>query len=272
VILPHEDLENMQIAIHYESKGRCKDEKGKLNLDLILERAGPDIDYLCQHYFGHPNYLRIDGKPVLVFYLSRNMEKAGLMRETSATMQNAARKCGEDGLFLIGDHAFQGNFIPLDYLDAITNYDVHGSTPTTNGYALQDGVDHYFVQQQEWRDQAHQQGVHYAPVANPGFNNRASTSPNAPLSRKLDPTLPLGSLFRELLRQAVEMVDMAAGNLLFVNSWNEWHEDTQIEPALQETSFTEPFNLTQGMAYEGYAGYATLYLDLLREMTTVTDE
>ena len=48
-----------------------------------------------------------------------------------------------------------------------------------------------------------------------------------------------------------------------VNSFNEWHEDTQVEPAVGERT-TEPFDLTQGVEY---SGYGTLYLDLLRQAT-----
>jgi len=43
----------------------------------------------------------------------------------------------------------------------------------------------------------------------------------------------------------------------------------QIEPALLEAPATGPLNLTQGLEYEGYSGYGTLYLDLLRMMTSI---
>jgi len=231
VILPHPDLGTLKIAVHYESKGRAKDPKsGLTNWTLLLERAGPDVAHLCEHYFSHPNYLRVanDGRPVVVVYLSRILEGAGLMRETAAIMQEAARQCGEPrGLFLVGDHAFQTNFIPLEYLNAITNYDVYGSlTSMVGNYAHQTGVDAYAADQQEWRDRAHAADVQYIPAATPGFNDRAMSNPHTALSRKLDPNAPLGSLFVASLEQAIQMVDASAGNLLFVTSWNEWHEDT----------------------------------------------
>ena len=228
VILPHPELGDLQIAVHYESRGRTKDPiTGERNMTLILERAGPDVLYLCEHYFAHPNYLRIDGKPVLVFYLSRSFEQAGLMREATRLMREAAQQCGEQGIYLVGDHAFRKSFLPLDYLDAITNYDVHNSlNAATDGYAYQAGIDQYTESQGRWRDRAHQQGVQYVPAVIPGFNNRALANPSSLLSRRMAPDWPLGSLFEETLRQARNMVDPSANNLLFVVSWNEWHEDT----------------------------------------------
>lgn len=48
-----------------------------------------------------------------------------------------------------------------------------------------------------------------------------------------------------------------------VNSFNEWHEDTQIEPA-QGTSTSLPETLTHGIEYDGYG---ELYLNILRQET-----
>ncbi len=55
----------------------------------------------------------------------------------------------------------------------------------------------------------------------------------------------------------------SASNLLLVNSFNEWHEDSQIEPVGGEGT-SDPVLYTQGIEY---VGYGELYLDILREMT-----
>jgi hypothetical protein len=65
------------------------------------------------------------------------------------------------------------------------------------------------------------------------------------------------------LKNARTLVDPKAYNVLMVNSFNEWHEDTQIEPTIG-ASTTLPYNLTYGVEYHGY-GY--LYLDILRNGT-----
>jgi hypothetical protein len=88
-----------------------------------------------------------------------------------------------------------------------------------------------------------------------------------PLSRKLTDTGEFGSLFRAILQGTKPLVDGALGNLIMVTSWNEWHEDTQIEPVqtAAPTSVDDSpsgSDFTAGLPYEGYH---LRYLDILRE-------
>jgi hypothetical protein len=50
------------------------------------------------------------------------------------------------------------------------------------------------------------------------------------LSRQLYKGTEEGSLFKESLKKALELIDKSTNNLLMVNSFNEWHEDSQIGP------------------------------------------
>jgi glycoprotein endo-alpha-1,2-mannosidase len=91
---------------------------------------------------------------------------------------------------------------------------------------------------------------------------------HAALARKLSPDAEPGSLFRESLRQALEHVQESTSNLLLVNSFNEWHEDSQIEPVAGEAT-REPVLYTQGIEY---VGYGELYLDILGSTTKDTSD
>lgn len=174
-------------------------------------------------------------------------------------------------LFLVGDQSFGvppttgDEYLPFNFLDAVTNYDVYGTLPKP--YATATGLQKYYRQQAQWRELARKQGCKFIPSVSPGYNDRGIRLEvdHAPLSRKLNnATDKFGSLFRYALRKAIPQVDRATNYLVVVNSFNEWHEDTQIEP-VNGTLTTKPYNYTQSIEYDGYG---TLYLDMLKTMTT----
>lgn len=264
VILNHKDLGDHQVGIFYETSGRIPEDR-----NFSTSNVESDIEYLCKTYFDHPNYYRVDGRPVLFLYLSRKLETAGQMEEVVLLMRSVAEFWGHD-LYLVGDHVFatpptgDDTFLPFLYLDAVTNYDVYGSMGAT-GYAGQDAVDSYYHNQHLWRQEARLKKCGYIPAVSPGYNDRGVRleADHAPLSRRLTSNSAEGSLFEAGLRHARYLVDDAVGDLLMVNSFNEWHEDSQIEPASGTTAST-PFKLTLGLEY---TGYGELYLDLLRKAT-----
>ncbi len=61
-----------------------------------------DIQYICSEYFDHPNYYKIDGRPVLVVYVTRKLHNDGILEEALLTMRSEASKCGHN-IYLIGD-------------------------------------------------------------------------------------------------------------------------------------------------------------------------
>merc|ERR1711935_367269 len=118
------------------------------------------------------------------------------------------------------------------------------------------------------------QNCAFIPAVSPGFNDRGvrPEKDRIPLSRKLNESSTEGSLFEAALQEARTIVDPNMGNLLMVNSWNEFHEDTQIEPVVpvnavygvRPTPTNLPTNLTYGLEYEGYGH---LYLLILKRET-----
>jgi glycoprotein endo-alpha-1,2-mannosidase len=268
-ILSHTDvLDNIKIALHYETSRLLSDD-GTVRFD----RIATDMQYICENYFNHGNYFQIDGRPVLVMYLTRSMERLGVLKQVIESMKLAAADSGYNNIYIIGDHAFnepsadaESTFTDsgLAMLDAITNYDVYGAT-SPKGYTKQAGVDEYFAEQEQWIQLCAAIGLAYVPAVSPGFNDRGVRleTNHAALSRKLSSNDSEGSLFRASLLQAVELVQESTSNLLLVNSFNEWHEDSQIEPVVGDTTRL-PSLYTQGLQY---FGYGDLYLNILRDMT-----
>ena len=100
VILPHADLGDMKVAIHYETAGRVR---------FGLTGISSDMEHMCDHYFDHPNYYKVNGRPVVFVYVTRKLEQDGNLEPTILTMRTSASKCGHD-VYLVGDHVFDSAF------------------------------------------------------------------------------------------------------------------------------------------------------------------
>jgi len=283
-IMKHRDIGTNKVALFYESRGRILGGSG-----LKLDNVASDMDYICTNYFGNEKYFTIhDGRPVLFVYLTRKLHELDLLVNVIDSMRITAASHGYNP-YIVGDQVFarapikqEGSYLPFDYLDGVTGYDVFGSIMSTqtnqqasSSYAgTNEGVQEYIQQSQEWKRLAQLQSCTFIPAVTPGYNDRGGKSKDAdkhiPLSRRLTRNEEAGSLFRTLLEEARYLVDEGASNLLMVTSFNEWHEDTQIEPTVITDSVTAlPLALTQGVEYEGYGA---LYLNILRNMTEDDDD
>lgn len=275
VIMPHEDLEGTRIALFYETTSRIKK-----SANYSTANVYSDVAYMAKNYFDDPNYMRIDGRPVLFVYLTRVLSRVGKLGETIALMRLAAMENGGHDLYVMGDQVFNeapddGNtYEPFDLLDGVTNYDIYGNLRRPDGYAGIERLTDLVNRNKEWRDQTRVHGnCDFVPGIAPGYNDRSVRDGNTALSRKLDKGEPEGSLFRASLEMALGLTEDSTGNMLMITSWNEWHEDTQIEPVVNiEQSSDNPWNLTcygdpcaKALTYEAYG---ELYLDILRDVTS----
>jgi Glycosyl hydrolase family 99 len=233
VILKHTDLnKNHKIALLYEGGGRGI----KASAGWDTSNVYPDMEYICSVYFDHPNYYRIQNKPVIVIYLSRQMHDKGVLTTVLRNMRQAAQDKCQTEIFIIGDHVWksppQGTafYAPFDTpgasLDAVTNYDVYGNVGSTP-YATQVKINQHYERQRQWKSFSAGKGVGYIPGTSPGYNDRGVRlgNNNMGLSRRLNGREDeAGTLFAAHLVQARQLVSDQLGNLLLVNSWNEWHE------------------------------------------------
>ena len=107
-------------------------------------------------------------------------------------------------LLLVGDQTFgvpptNGNeYLPFNYVDAVTNFDVYGTLPKP--YATAAGIRNYYHQQAQWRELARKQECKFISSVSPGFNDRGiridANHPPLSRARKLNFTDDdFGSLF-----------------------------------------------------------------------------
>eukprot|EP00521_Asterionellopsis_glacialis_P007139 CAMPEP_0195288742 /NCGR_PEP_ID=MMETSP0707-20130614/5283_1 /TAXON_ID=33640 /ORGANISM="Asterionellopsis glacialis, Strain CCMP134" /LENGTH=665 /DNA_ID=CAMNT_0040348643 /DNA_START=154 /DNA_END=2151 /DNA_ORIENTATION=+ len=275
VIMTHPDLGGTQIALFYETYSQIP--RDTWNISAVY----PDLAYAATTYFDHPNYYRIQGRPVLFVYVSRALHRAGVLEDVIRDMRAACRANGNHHVYIVGDNAYNTApeavefYKPFVLLDAITNYDVYGSMGRPKGYAGYEGVENYRRQQLGWRTAANSQNCGFIPSISPGYNDRSTRleSGHPALSRCIVEGAPVGSLFQEQLLNAFDLRDDNAGGIIMVNSFNEWHEDTQIEPvisyingtAVEFVTTSQPEIYTQGY---NYTAYGNLFMEMVRLATT----
>jgi glycoprotein endo-alpha-1,2-mannosidase len=265
-VLPTIEKSSMKFALLYESVDRLR-----LNNQPFTNRTSEDMRYICENYFSHKNYYKINDRPVLFIYATRVIARIGnMLDETISNFRKIASASGFK-IYLVGDHAFgpspTSSSKAFHSLDAITNYDVYGRLGRY--YVGEQELQKFYRNQNRWKVRAAIQDCAFMPSVTPGFNDRGVRldKNHEPLSRKLTKDGTEGSFFKLSLQLAKKQVDDNADNLLVVTSFNEWHEDTQIEPVVGKTSKV-PHMYTLGIEYEGYG---TLYLDILRAVTKDLD-
>jgi len=156
-------------------------------------------------------------------------------------------------------------------MDAITTYNLYDSSRTAQaGYGvssrlLSDSLALY----ERYRRAVPEKPI--IPLALPGYNDRGLRldADHHAIPREWAPGAGEGTFFAEWLeRFTIPLIDPRLPMML-VTSWNEWSEDTAIEPvaAAPATSSDQSRSgaiYTQGYRYEGYGNR---YLDILREKT-----
>ncbi|MCU0858061.1 MAG: hypothetical protein MUC65_06630, partial [Pontiellaceae bacterium] len=82
-----------------------------------------------------------------------------------------------------------------------------------------------------------------------------------------------GDVFRAMIRRAaLPAMDSSCGNLIMVTSFNEWYEDSQIEATAGTAPASAADDSESGTYYTGgetYVDYGCLYLDILKEETSL---
>lgn len=221
--LRHPDATDVPIALLYEVRSSFRDRR--IDFDDPYQRRilARDMATMANLYFDHPAYFRIDGKPVVFIYLTRIF--IGDYAAAVEDVREAVAELGYD-LFLIGDEVYWGTpqTERAQLFDAVTAYNMHTATLVEDDFeAFQAGVDQAY---RRWREAlSGLPQTRFIPKAMPGFDDSA-VRPEVAHPR----LVPSPERFRASLQLALEHVDPELP-LLMITSFNEWHEDTQIEPS-----------------------------------------
>jgi hypothetical protein len=278
------NIADIDFTIFYETWDLGFDaSRGYTDMDApgVRQAFVEDMTQLADTYFDHPSYLRVRGRPVVILYLTRVLvgDVAGAM----ADVREMWRARGHDP-FVIADEVFwsvtadrrppaftstpQAGRIRL--FDAITAYNPYESGRTSHaGFGVQsrfvpDVNDLY----QRYRDATGGE-VPIIPGVLPGYNDRG-VRPRLVhylIPRAWERGGEEGTFLAEMLRQVADRWVDPRVPMVMVTSWNEWNEDTGIEPlrAAPPTAAdrgTDGISRTDGVAY---GGVGARYLEVLRD-------
>jgi len=244
------------------------------DLQLTPERINTvrgDVSHLARFYFNQPTYWKISGRPVVLIYVTRALQ--GDIDAFEDAMREGAADLGFD-VYLVGDEFFfpsGPNSNRIARWDAIFGYDCYASH---GGYWGENGnLELFSDRTAQYAAAAGNSGVVFFPSCAPGFNDRAirrTCADHPAMSRRLSPSSPEGSLFRELFGNlAMKHLDSEIP-FISITSFNEWHEDTQIEPTGGAGGSTTEDTSPSGDAYTqgiGHGDYGLEYLEIIRDAT-----
>jgi hypothetical protein len=252
--------------------------------DAKTARMIADFEKIATRCFSHPSYLRIRGRPVVILYLTRTF--SGAFAQAIARLRSTMLARGYD-LFLIGDEVFwkvspvvQPGQIPFPLVetpqparyrlfDAITSYNMYeNGTASQKGYAAHSTyVSDVAAKYSEYIASSTGQ-VYFVPQIIPGYNDRGVrlSEDHYAIPREWSAGAGEASLLARLFdRTAFRFVDPRL-NMILITSWNEWNEDTAIEP-LDPSGPTRTDNSPSGNKYTqgySYSGHGLRYLETLR--------
>jgi hypothetical protein len=198
-----------------------------------------DFDHFSTKYFAQPQYLKIDGRPVIYIYAAWNFHGnfAGAIKDA----RTKALAQGYD-VFIVGDVLAADRFSTslVSQFDANTAFTflIQGLPIGLDMGTAAPAIDKFF---QSWRSKI--QGmkvvgrddlVNFQPGWAPQFDNRlfdAANSIYVPALSKDQVTA-----MAQVARGNAETVGSLNQRLIWVNTWNNWAEATTIEPTANQGS------------------------------------
>jgi len=275
------DLSRMRFAMFYETWNlgfNPGSESTPVTFQMELHFDSDMVDF-AEHYFDNPSYLRIHGRPVVFLYLTRTLtgDVAGMMQGARAVL-----KAKGFNPFFIGDEVYwrvtpetpnpggpvlttTPQVARVAQFDAVTSYiDYYGDPDfllgPTGDFTGYPGSTDIVADERHLLSEysaATDGRVPVIPDIASSFNDRGFRLPtNHPAQPRQwlpgeGPASTLDHLFRCV---ALPEVDPKLP-IVMVTSWNDWNEDTGIEPIGGTPTHVDDSSggaaYTQGYTYGG---------------------
>ena len=196
--------EGFDVTLYYET--------AKYGEKPVPQNVREDLERITEDYCSRPRWLKVNGTPVIVIYgrVMNQMREAcnNDIEEWKAVRKDLADK-GHD-LFLVGDSLDPAY---VECMDALHTYNPIGLTTR--------GIDLAPLYKRA-ADALHNAGKVFAATVVPGYDD------DKVRRRKLEPRRD-GGYYIESWNTALS----CNPDWIFITSWNEWYEASQIEPSVE---------------------------------------
>lgn len=254
---------HMRACIHYETMDLKRNGGWTWSSDVATQ-ARDDFRRMYDYILDDQKYLHKDGKPVIFFYLYRSMPSnfrnalCGLLRDV---WQNDFGTSKDP--YIAADVMFgNAQTIPstdASNINAMTTYDVYGQTSKGRSVIDESDVADYHKEINNWANS--NPSLDVITCVSPGYNDRGVRlqEDHVGLARYLN-GWDHGSLFKAHFKHFDAETKPTGTHWIVINSWNEWQEDSIIEPCTGGATTDKPTNITSGNTYEPFG---TKYVNIV---------
>jgi len=210
--------EDFEITLYYETVGFATGEvKEAVKGEDIINKVADDFNRIIENYGKRDRWLKVNNKPVIFVYSRAIGEFWKVFGNVNDAIKaiNAVKSKLSHEVFIVGDFGLdpQSAYILADIFDGLHTYNPIGFT--TRGIK-------YSSIYETVSNELHKKGKLWAATVVPGHDNYLVSGTNRLIEPRRDGGYYLDSW---------DIALSSNPDWVLITSWNEWYENTQIEPS-----------------------------------------
>jgi glycoprotein endo-alpha-1,2-mannosidase len=224
------DLGNTKLCLMYDSRLRfesvgCKKPPYDFNDEVIKKTFLDDLNHIADTYFASDNYFKINGRPVLWIYITRDY--TGNYKSVIEQARQNLKDKGFD-VYLVGDQVFYNyKLSAISAFDAVSCYSAYAGRPQNTADFGQRLKFLYMV----WKTAAQLTGKDFIPSGIPAYNDSCLEGERKSLP-VLSGTAQDFNFQLQILSNLMDPVNIDPEvNQVSIATFNEHQEGTSIEPS-----------------------------------------